>query len=443
MKLRLNNIKRRNLRGYISTKINWFLNADRIIFLSIASVLIILPLIIVFGYNQTLSLETTIDSTLFGTFGDFFGGTIGSLLSFFGILLFYIALREQRQDFQINSEALDRQIEALDVQINEFQLQRKELEESRAVFKEQAIVLKQQRFENTFFKLIELHHQSLDIELRESINSIYVSLFSSIEHNTTFSEISELTQLYTSLYYDSKEVLATYFKQVYRLLKLIDSAIMNEGEKFEYVKIVRSQLNEPELLILLFNSHTSFGKNFRSLCLTYNLLKHLPVTSTPLFRKTSHIIDSNSEILIHDVTKRNSYRNKIKTQLALFTDFFKNCVISYQAQLAEWTISDSDEDDLEISTPISEHKGYYLHFKASESNELQISILNLNSDVFKIFDLELKQFSSFFESMIIYELMFSRHRSLNAINIIDSSKDANLCLLISLNEKITFNQDLI
>lgn len=67
-----------------------------------------------------------------------------------GVILLYVALDEQRKDIKINQNALIKQIE-------EFELQRVELSETREIFKEQSITLKIQRFENTFFQLINLY----------------------------------------------------------------------------------------------------------------------------------------------------------------------------------------------------------------------------------------------------------------------------------------------
>ena len=64
----------------------------------------------------------------------------------------YVALDEQRKDIKINQNALIKQIE-------EFELQRVELSETREIFKEQSITLKIQRFENTFFQLINLYNE--------------------------------------------------------------------------------------------------------------------------------------------------------------------------------------------------------------------------------------------------------------------------------------------
>jgi uncharacterized membrane protein len=117
--------------------------------------------IIIFLWNFKFISDENVDSEKIGQFGDYFGGIIGSIWSLAGVILFYVALQEQRKDIEINRTALEKQIE-------EFSLQRVELSETRKIFEEQAETLKVQRFENTFFQLLNLHH--------EIVNNLYLEI---------------------------------------------------------------------------------------------------------------------------------------------------------------------------------------------------------------------------------------------------------------------------
>lgn len=90
----------------------------------------------------------------YSKFGDSIGGLVGSLWSLAGILLFYLALTEQRKDIKINQETLKSQIKSLDLQIDEYKLQRLELEETRKVLKDQSETFRIQQFESTFFNML-------------------------------------------------------------------------------------------------------------------------------------------------------------------------------------------------------------------------------------------------------------------------------------------------
>lgn len=82
-----------------------------------------------------------------GTFGDMFG-SVNSLFSglALGGIIFTIFLQKK-----------------------ELKLQRKELRETRNEFSMQNDTLKKQRFENTFFQMISLHHEIIDKFITETI----------------------------------------------------------------------------------------------------------------------------------------------------------------------------------------------------------------------------------------------------------------------------------
>ena len=81
--------------------------------------------------------ENKINSEKFGQFGDFLGGVVGSLWALAGVLLFYKALSEQREDIKTNKQALKLQVEALNQQVEQFKIQTGELESSRKVYEQQ------------------------------------------------------------------------------------------------------------------------------------------------------------------------------------------------------------------------------------------------------------------------------------------------------------------
>lgn len=113
--------------------------------------------IVFFIFNDTIyDSNMKIDSSKFGQFGDYIGGLIGSLWALAGVILFYVALTEQRDDIKTNRSVFITQVNALEQQIKEFELQREELELTREVFIDQSKTLKLQQFESTFFNSLNL-----------------------------------------------------------------------------------------------------------------------------------------------------------------------------------------------------------------------------------------------------------------------------------------------
>ncbi|MDW3192721.1 MAG: putative phage abortive infection protein [Cytophagales bacterium] len=114
--------------------------------------LIALGLLLFLWNELQLSATGTINKEKFGQFGDFIGGLVGSIWALAGVILFYVALTEQRKDLKINQDVLKQQIA-------EFKLQRQELEETRQVFN-------LQKFDNTFFNLLKAQN--------DIVNSLFV-----------------------------------------------------------------------------------------------------------------------------------------------------------------------------------------------------------------------------------------------------------------------------
>lgn len=105
---------------------------------------IIVTYIFISKLSTTVSLVNSgeqIDQQLTGVIGDFIGGIVGTIWSFAGVILFFLALR---------------------LQSKELSLQLEELKDTREVFKTQ-------RFENTFFNLLKNQNEiRLSTELKET-----------------------------------------------------------------------------------------------------------------------------------------------------------------------------------------------------------------------------------------------------------------------------------
>ncbi len=224
------------------------------------------------------------DDTQRGTFGDMFGGVnaLFSGLAFAGVI-FTIFLQKR-----------------------ELGLQREELKATREEFVTQNDTLSKQRFENTFFQLLSLHHEIIDhmtidntqFEKREALrlaNNIFgrelQSVLVTIKVNAqgvryrepviadTFRKQDELINLAYSRFNEKYDViLSHYFRNLYHIFKFIHlSQQISEREKHFYSSIVRAQLSPDELLLIMYNSLIDgLGyPNFLYLIREYNILKNL------------------------------------------------------------------------------------------------------------------------------------------------------------------------
>lgn len=255
-----------------------------------------------FLYTSNLNTTHAVDTSKFSEFGDYFGGVIGAIWSLAGVILLYVALDEQRKDIKINQSALIKQIQ-------EFELQRTELEETRKVFKEQSETFKIQRFENTFFQLVNLYNeiisnlqstfQGIKYERRDVIGNYSLQLSQSFDlylktykqnnigefvvdkelNPISLEDIESLIDnTYENFHYNiTKQHLSNYFRTIYQIFKFIyKSDLINNEEKQFYANILRAQLSSDELLLIFYNSlHEGLGyPNFLYLVNKFDVLQN-------------------------------------------------------------------------------------------------------------------------------------------------------------------------
>ena len=401
--------------------------------------IIIIPSIIALIFAISLFLwkrsffdfDSTVDAGMLGTLGDFVGGVIGSIWALVGVILFYLALKEQRKDIATNQEALAKQIEALKVQTNEFKLQKDELIESRKVFIEQSKTLKKQQFESTFFSMLKMYSDNIRI-----LNSRYSNgedyfiefikkLSSKVKiSNKPLVNHKETLETYNELFFNCKDDISHYFRIVYRLVKFIDNSTMTDDDKKMYFKILRSQFSEKELLVLYYNSYTVFGTKFYPLILKYNLLKHLPNDSKIEFKElvcSKVKMDFNRLLLIQEL----SYY--LKSYFKEFKQIMKQEVI--------------DEDDFPFERSVkTEDSSMIIHVMADELTEVKISFLNINENIIKNkYDLDLINFTEYILHHLYHKFVFATYNDSAELdfNISENLDSNNVKYLITSNKGVS------
>ncbi len=258
--------------------------------------LIVFAIISFLWMDISISSSAQIKSDKWGQFGDFIGGLVGTIWALAGVLLFYLALTEQRQDIKTNQKALELQVKALNKQVEEFELQRIELESSRKVYEQQTKTIKIQQFESHFYALLNVY---MSIKSSLNLNDEHDDYFHTSFNEMTipYEESTELLQhhgllveSYITLFNKERGHLSHYFKCFYRLIKIIDTnPFLTSEEKIQYAKILRSQITDYEQLIMQYNSFTTYGQKARPYILKYNILKHVPIFQKSQFKYYSDI----------------------------------------------------------------------------------------------------------------------------------------------------------
>lgn len=265
----------------------------------------------------------TMDEEKVGQYGDFVGGFIGTVLAFAASLLYLLALKEQRKDVRINQQSLQKQTE-------EFQNQVSELQKSRRAFQKQLEMMHLQQFENNFYSYFNIYlgiKSSLIINnsdgqslLKTFLNNLSDKLDSkSLKDKDEYEAYNFASQKYCEEVIAGGFFLAHYFRTFYRLMSIAVSApVDSQSEKMQYVKIIRSQLSEEELLILYYNSHSRYAGQSQKLLYEYNILKHL----SPLHKyEIANRFSSKDKLFLIKVERFYDYVSpKIKNFINLICD---------------------------------------------------------------------------------------------------------------------------
>ena len=201
-----------------------------------------------------------------GPFGDFLAGStvpLFTLVSSIGVIL---TLRMQQQQMKTQNE---------------------ETEQNRKVMIEQGKTMALQRFESTFFSMLNLHN--------EIIKSLFIQVGSehTVTDRKTFPEllnklrriygtvdmrayhINRLVDAFVILNRDFEYMFGPYFRNLTSIIQLIDGSDVTDNEKLNYIRIVKAQLTYYELAMLMYYGISDYGDELLPLMQKYRLLENL------------------------------------------------------------------------------------------------------------------------------------------------------------------------
>lgn len=210
------------------------------------------------------------DQTIFGSFGDYIGGVLGTLLSLISVVYIFLTYRKQ-------------------IEFSE---------------KQEKLALTQQ-FESTFFNLLQ-NQRSILMSLRLNNNTIDYAYMKKVanelkkrlsEREYGLTEITlenkeneqeKINDIYQGIYLKYGSELGHYFRSLYHIFKYIgESAIV---PKSKYYGLIQAQMNNDELYLLFYNSISSYGKKkMYPFVENNNLLENLRYTDFLYFKKHQEI----------------------------------------------------------------------------------------------------------------------------------------------------------
>ncbi|MBP1629280.1 MAG: hypothetical protein H6Q15_173 [Bacteroidetes bacterium] len=171
----------------------------------------------------------------------------------------------------------------LKLQRQELELTRQELKLQREAAEKQNELLERQRFENTFFNLLQnlsSFVESFEFKGYKGTTGFYIIIrdLKGIKgFNSSNNNLLEEFKLYYKDKSNSNENIGLYFRMLYRLIKFVDESDLKDYEKYQYTSFVRAQLSNDQLLLLFLNCALGNGKEkFKKLVEDWVLLKNLP-----------------------------------------------------------------------------------------------------------------------------------------------------------------------
>jgi hypothetical protein len=102
-----------------------------------------------------------------------------------------------------------------------------------------------------------------------------------------------LVEIYDFYYHIHQSDLGHYFRNLFYIVRYIENCKIRKADKLEFLKILRSQLSNYELLLLAYNGFHTYGKAFYLYIEKYELLKSLNNESKLPDTYKKRIIDIN------------------------------------------------------------------------------------------------------------------------------------------------------
>lgn len=247
--------------------------------LFIGAISLILFMLSIFFLVQTIYVWSDGDTyARLGQVGDFFGGTLNPLLTFLTFIGVLATIFLQREELQGTREEIGRQANALETQL-------------------QAIA--KQNFEATLFQMLSLHSSNVN-ELRgfdgnrnpisgRAVISKYVSDLSRTYGNAHTrgydpSDLNLWPNIYRDFWNERRNELGHYFRLLYNMIRFVNAKTprigddTNRAERTEYMRIIRAQLSDAELVLIFYNCFSEHGERLLQYARNYDLFDNLDET---------------------------------------------------------------------------------------------------------------------------------------------------------------------
>lgn len=203
-------------------------------FCILLTVLFILLAAILFKWNNNVDFSCPIDYNLFGTFGDFVGGILGTIFALLGTLMVVRTFRYQQSVTRDNKKQLETQrlndlffelIKLYQTEVNELcgQISRVRC------YKQNEDATKSDKDTN---KKMTIEKTEISYNDKDFFDYEKKRLQDGFRNRKSFQANSrEALKYYMLFYIENRTKIAAYFRTIYRIYDLIDSSNLDEGVK--------------------------------------------------------------------------------------------------------------------------------------------------------------------------------------------------------------------
>lgn len=314
---------------------------------------------------SSFSLELPIDHAIWGQFGDFVGGTLGTIFSLISVVLvvWTFNIQNKTAETQRFNDQFFELLHLYQSEVNELNGQSERIVDVRRN-KRRRISLRITK------EKVQYNNKDFFDEEKKIIQGRYRNL-KSYELNKT-----RCVSYYMLFYTENRSKMSAYFRTLYRIFELIDnSKLINEYQKKEYAKIVRAQLTESELFFLRYNAMTLYGEPFVFYINKYHILKHLPAFELLEFKdwwKNMNAIEKEGINIIY--SKMRAALKKVfsqsKTQIVYSISLFPDNNSRYKILMTLRNLCDFSIN-ITLNKAISEMSNEYLGLNKLNEKRIQ------------------------------------------------------------------------
>ena len=307
-------------------------------FYILLTVLFILLATVLFKWNNNVNFSYPIDYNLFGTFGDFVGGILGTIFALLGTLMVVRTFRYQQNVTRDNKKQLETQrLNDLFFElIKLYQTEVKELcgqiSQVRS-YKQNEDVPQSDKDTN---KKMTVEKTEISYNDKDFFDYEKRRLQNGFRNRKSFHANSrEALKYYMLFYIENRAKIAAYFRTIYRIYDLIDSSKLDEETKKNYLKIMRAQLTESELFFIRYNAMSYYGANFVKYINKYHILKHLPALEMLEFKEWWEPLNTIERMglnIVFDNVKRSIY-NALSNDINEKKNIYTNNVPKYSIDI--------------------------------------------------------------------------------------------------------------